>query len=57
MPSLEPERADPTAWTAEGRAEGRAGDWPVPQKGVALLPNMIDKLGHDLSCSDQEIGI
>lgn len=38
MPSLEPERADPTAWTAEGRAEGRAGDWPVPQKGVALLP-------------------
>lgn len=38
MPSLEPERADPPAWTAEGRAERRAGDWPVPQKRVALLP-------------------
>lgn len=38
MPSLEPERADPTAWTAEARAEGTAGDWPVPQKSVASLP-------------------
>ena len=38
MPSLEPERADPTAWTAEARAEGTAGDWPVPQKSLASLP-------------------
>ena len=37
MPSLEPERANPTAWTAEGRVEGREGDGPVPPEEGGLV--------------------